>query len=542
MKHTSRRTEHYQQNIITPEEVLKIAIGMGVSLLLLVLIIGYPLYFQDGYTRIATVKFTFLKISLAVGDALLGGAAIIYAVSVRIRTGSEWRELSSTDGFLLFYLAINLISIWRSDLWSEGFWGSEGWYVGFGMQLLLIILYFLISRFLDEDLKIHEIITVVATIVFFWGLLNRFSIRPIPMKFSSPEFISSMGNINWLAGYYAVVFPIILGMYLHSQTRRSRILSGIASTITLAFGLVEGSDSCYVAMCAVLLFFLWMDRKEEEILLRWMELILMLCASAQVMRLIDLMFPEALNMKSAVTELLLGNLTLAAGLPVLIVWILWNGAKQPVQGMRKTSKPAKQVWKTPQISEKKRGQIADITAKGLCLLAGCAVVCYVALSVINTLQGGSLIPGSLFYFDGSWGSGRGNAWTIAGSMFLLMSPLQKLIGVGPDLFAAFLERQESLQALKEAAFGPARLTNAHNEFFTLLITTGILGMGAWIGALYGSISRCCKKAKTNPVCGIYAACIIGYVSNNFFSFQQIENLPYLFLLLGLAEYELRKRS
>ncbi len=506
-----------QQNKGPVGEILQVIIGMGVSLMLVALVIGFSFYFRDGYTQMATVKTGFLQVVLISGDALLGVLAIVYLIR-KACAGALRMQCSVTDVCLLAYLIINAISFYVSGAGMEGIRGTNGWYVGFSTQALLIVFYFLCSRFYDDDLPLTEMIVAATTVVYGWGLLNRFSIEPIEMTYGSPEFISSMGNINWLCGYYAVLFPIVPGAYLLARTKRARILYGGASVITLAFGLVEGSESAYVAMAAVLLFLLWQVRGREEQLLRYMELILILCGSAQVMRIIRLLLPEALNISSRMVDLMLGNLTLIVGICVAIVYA---------------------VWKSKALSQQLRGKIADrmsclVVIAALLVLAG-----YLVLLIVNTRMGGALSTSGALFFDGAWGNSRGTTWMIGLAAYVTLPIVNKWIGIGPDLFAEYIDLIPRLTEMKEAAFGPNRLTNAHNEFLTLLVTVGKLGLAAWLGALLTSMVRSVREAGSDLQGAVYAACIIGYMSNNFFSFQQIENLPFIYLILALAEYRLR---
>ena len=41
---------------------------------------------------------------------------------------------------------------------------------------------------------------------------------------------------------------------------------------------------------------------------------------------------------------------------------------------------------------------------------------------------------------------------------------------------------------------------------------------------------------------LFAACILSYFWHNMFSFEQVENLPYFYLMLGLAENRLRQQK
>ncbi len=125
-------------------------------------------------------------------------------------------------------------------------------------------------------------------------------------------------------------------------------------------------------------------------------------------------------------------------------------------------------------------------------------------------------------------------------IYKFMSPIQKIFGVGQDCFAAFAYGIPDMAARLEAEWGNSRLTNAHNECLTYLVNIGILGLASFIGIFVSSFVRLVKKAEKEPLCYVFAASILSYFFHNQFSFSQIENIPFIFMMLGLGENLLRQ--
>ena len=151
-----------------------------------------------------------------------------------------------------------------------------------------------------------------------------------------------------------------------------------------------------------------------------------------------------------------------------------------------------------------------------------------------------LMENSLFLLDEKWGNGRGIIFKISFELFDRMSPLQKLFGVGADGFSAFAYSIPEMQAYLQSYFGESILTNAHCEIITNLINLGILGTVLYLGVFVSFVARCMKKGEKNPYLYMPAVCVICYFANNLISFAQILNIPFLFLILGIGEYYLRR--
>lgn len=76
--------------------------------------------------------------------------------------------------------------------------------------------------------------------------------------------------------------------------------------------------------------------------------------------------------------------------------------------------------------------------------------------------------------------------------------LHKLFGVGPDAMSGYLYQDGSrkLQLLMEETFGASLvLTNAHNEWLTVLVDTGILGLISYAGIFVSAIVSFLKKKR-----------------------------------------------
>ena len=64
-------------------------------------------------------------------------------------------------------------------------------------------------------------------------------------------------------------------------------------------------------------------------------------------------------------------------------------------------------------------------------------------------------------------------------------------------------------------------------------------MLAFIGIFWSSFQRLLEKAKREPLCYVFAASLLSYFVHNQFSFAQVLNVPYIYMMLGLGESLMR---
>jgi O-antigen ligase len=113
----------------------------------------------------------------------------------------------------------------------------------------------------------------------------------------------------------------------------------------------------------------------------------------------------------------------------------------------------------------------------------------------------------------------------------------------------YADGSESLLAMVKEAFATRRLTNAHNEWLTLLVNTGLLGAVSFAGMMVSAIwrylgvtARCDVKDKVKYVTIVMACgfCLLAYTVNNMISFQQTMSLATISVVLGVGEHYCRK--
>ena len=255
------------------------------------------------------------------------------------------------------------------------------------------------------------------------------------------------------------------------------------------------------------------------------EITMLLGATGTIIAVIRFLFPGAITYIEGTTDFL----TLSP-FPIAILllsggWLIWLRRVN-----QKNTYPIK-AFKTL------------VRIKWICVIGGVALL--IGLIFVNTMWAGSIGPLSdisFLTFSPNWGSKRGATW-IAGVMcFAEQGIVHKLIGIGPDCMKIFIKNNgsEALINLITENFGNSPLSNAHNEWLTILINEGILGFISYVTMMASAIVRYIKRGSTHFIIGACGISILAYCINNMVSFQQSMGTITVFIILGIGEAYARK--
>lgn len=520
-----------------------------VSICAILILVVMPFYFQEGYTHIGTDKSYFFRTGivrmaklllpvLAVWLACTLTKSLIYKTHHREKsTLQSWaadmrKYLVPTDIFCLLYAIAVIVSYFCSDYRQTALWGTRGWFMGMFPQLALVALYLLVSRFQLLEKWLLCLCLPVSAATFVLGCLNRFDIWPLPMPNSGlPAYISTIGNINWYCGYIVAVFFLGVGLlWLDKGTNLSTallsayVLTGFAALIT------NGSDSGLFALAVVLLTLFVLSAGDENALRirRFWLIVLLLAGACFLIMGLRFLFPGRINYTTW-----LGDLLTYSPFPALLLIAAALGLYLSKARDRHPSVTTYFV------------RAMRIAAKILCVAVPAGLLAFALMILINTTHPGSLgalSDKSIFTFNKQWGSYRGATWSIGLRCFAEQDPLHKLVGVGSDCMADFLYTDASPALLETVrdAFKERRLTNAHCELLTLLVNVGLWGALAFAGILFSILKRFLGAREHNAYAAACGLCVLAYIANNLWSFQQSMSVATIFAVMGLGERCLRR--
>ena len=490
-----------------------------------------------------------------------GGASLWVAM----KTGCQnfWQSLTGTELFAVCYIAALCISYLLTDYTEFAKMGADGWNMGFWPQILFLFFFLLLGRTFTTGMAKAGIglMLSASTVVFLLGLLNRYGVNPLHMESSGPGFISTIGNINWYCGYWSVLFPVCCGIFLfrekvlpgsrsaHTGALQQRTpasvlydflpaVSGIAVVIGFATGVSQGSDSGLLVLAAITLILGCFAGKEKEGLRHFIELLLLFCVSLTGLFALQHLFPERNKYQTTGYLFLTGKpWGLIFGVLLLCLYFfLFIRKKNCANGRTKTVENYRDNKLTGTAD---RGIVWTYRAwQILTGLSAAALVLYIGLLIFNTTHPGvipALDGNALFTFNTSWGSSRGATWSIGIHTFLAQNFAHRLFGVGPDSMAAYLYQSDNSTLLAEvrATFGDKRLTNAHGEWITVLVNTGLMGLLSFAAMIISAVGTLfSRKQKTlAKACGLAVLC---YTLHNIFSFEQMMNISQMYLVMGIG--------
>lgn len=516
-------------------------VGIAISLFMAAIIVVMPFYNEEGYAHIGTDKYTFLKNSGIFAVKALAVLLLIWLAAQLVRMWKEGKDkgngtvltqtlhldLSITDLFVLMFGFVVILSFFSSRYQDEAVYGAAGWFMGMATELGFVLLYFLIAHGWRRRKWIPMLFLPVSAVVFVLGYLNRFGIYPIHMTSARPDFISTIGNINWYCGYLVTVF--FSGVYLLWKADftdkwvkgllMAYVAVGFASLVT------QGSSSGILTMMVVLLLMFFWSVADSRRMQSYLEIVFILSAVCLITCVIRLLAPGAITYSEGTTDMF----TLSP-LPLLMAAVS-GGLWYWVKNMSARKKYPEKVFRR--------------LSKIVLIAVGAGAGIFLILLILNTVlpKGlGPLAEISFLKFGPGWGSNRGTTWRAGVMCFLEQDTWHKMVGVGPDCMAAFLynDGSEKLLNLVNGQFGNLRLTNAHNEWLSMLVNVGLLGMISYVGMMITAIVRFLKKGGVSLIAGACGLCLLAYTVNNMVSFQQSMSAATMFVVLGIGEAYARR--
>lgn len=494
----------------------------------------FPLYMKDRYSQMGLYKFRFFLWTSAV--CLIPAGIIVVLRMLGSRNWNSPQELyekcSDLDRVMLFYLGTAAVSWYMSVSRSQAWTGVDGWFMGLRTQLLLVLLYFLVSRNFPWKTIIFAGHFLASGMVFLLGIGHRFGIDPLGMyegidEFYQLLFLSTIGQASWYSSYVCTVLVIGITGFFVSEKPGVRICLGIYCMLGFSTVVTQNSDSAFSAI-AFMMFGLFLAACDSlDGMERFLETALLMLGSFKLMGSLQRIFPDRATQLGGLSEFLSRSmLTWLAFLALCVVYMLFLYYRQTHPDRQKLI--CGRLWR--------RAAVAAVLA---------AVLLYVAAVWMNTtgrLEEWFGVSSTNLYllFDTGWGNSRGFTWKLTLGAFGNFPLFRKLFGVGPDCFAAYCYADPELGAQLDHYFGWGQsLTNAHNEFLNTMFCMGIVGLIAYGMIFLVAFQRFFRGRKKKPF--VLAGMLVGlaYGAHNFFCYQQVCCTPFFFLILGMAENGLR---
>lgn len=497
----------------------------------------FPLFYKKQYSGMGNGKF---KIFLYTSFICIGILLLLSILQYFVSTIQDFSRVFSrrsitysiTDLCVILYYGAVLCSFLFSNFKEEALLGADGWNMGLAAQTIFFFGYFYISRRMKFKKWILYTLFISSGIVFLLGILHRFYIDPTGITEGLTveqklQFLSTIGQSSWYSSFLCTVFPLGFFVFYRSKDRRERIWSGIYTSLAFMTLVTQNSDSAYLALLVVLIILFYVSFDSGFLMKRFWQTVLVLLASFKGIGLLQLLAGK----RCAQLDRL--SVFMSQSMWTTLLFIAISCGYLYVYRVRQTGEGN-----------------APIKRKCFYIFAGLMVISLAGMITFIVLNSNGFLyekwgyynSNNYLLFKNDWGNNRGFSWHFTMVSYQDLPFLKKLFGVGPDCFKAYhYSISEYAQVLKDY-WGGLSLTNAHNEYMTILFNLGITGLFSFVLMIFCGIFRFLRQRKENPYLPAFAMVIAAYAAHNIFCYQQVCCTPFLFILMAIGENMIRNQE
>lgn len=480
----------------------------------------FPLYSTHSYDKLAIAKYEFfctatlcfLGISAVVG-------AVVFLYNPKRYFHTRVLPPSVTDVAMFLFFVIAGLSCLFSKYQEVAFYGSDYRHHGFVMIIMYLLVYFLLSRSYRHQRWIFYIFILSSCLVVWFGLQNFLGQDPLGFlahssKFQTDKSISTIGNKNFFASYLCIFLPVVTVLFVKTRN----VLDAFLCAIGMIFGfgglVVSGSDSGFLGV-GVLLVLIPLIVKNFQELARYFFSLAMLFVSAPLVGLFMKGPKVKLRYEPDVISrtLIEGDKTV-----ILLALFLMLGVLFVIAYLVK-----------PQVTIHTAVKWTYGIIVGLAALAVLGLFFWFSIVDTKTQLGDWE---NYLRFNDYWGSTRGYAWRRLTELYQDFSLQDKLFGTGMDTVGNLLVPRYYTEMINR--FG-LYFENAHNEYLQYLVTTGLLGVTAYLIMIGSGVVRTLKNGMRNPAMLAVGFAVLCYAVQGFVNISQTMTTPLFFVMIGLAE-------
>lgn len=448
-----KRTLSAQQR--QQQDLARLLASAATAMLVAVLCV-FPLYI-DKFSNLGLTKFSggftlILVFAAVLGACLLIGGKVPAGRFVKKDPGVLWLGAFVLTGLVSTVVSLSPVS---------SLWGLGGYYGGFSLVVITALAYLCIRAFgraADVDFLFFGV-GVTSSIVTVLYVLNIFNIDLIgayrdTAVVERAQFFSTLGQKDFNAGFFAIVLPIVFYAWLTAKGRARNIAYGIPMVFGgLALAVVD-AEALTLGVVVAAMVLVCHKNFDTRMVRRGALIGLSFFAWAAWMH----------HMRATVYT--------QGGRSLLSHFGDWQLA---VPGMIFCAA----VWALLYWRARRGKPERSLCTVGRVMTAVC-VAAVVLLFLLANLWPGFPSLGKLddyLVFNDDWGTYRGTGWRAAWGTWSSAPWWRRLLGYGPG----------SMHRAMVAWAGDA-LTDrmntfyaAHNEYLEQLLTTGLLGLVAWVG-------------------------------------------------------------
>lgn len=498
-----------------------------VNYYLLVMFTLFPLFFTDAYFNIRHDKYYFFLI--ATGLVIVAEFLLVMSANVdkkpeeqrleKPKTKPFYKTLSFMDMAFIAFLGINVISTLLSQSPYDALLGTQGRNNGLLLMAFYTAAYFLITRCFKYFEYIFVALAFGSILVYLLAVLNSFYIDPLGMfsqltdKRTITDFSSTIGNKNLLSSYICIALPVTTALSVITEKNIYRAVYLAANALGFMSLMTADSDSGILGMGVfMVVYFVWFLRKITRLKRFFLSASVMLLA-AKVLRLFSLLMNDNNKGFDRFQEIFVFS---------NVGWVLFAVCAVITALLYLLD------YKKSGIVLPKAVPIAVGIFFGVCAAAVIGVVIYFSCIDTKTHLGDL---SKIIRFNDKWGTHRGFMWIRSIWIFGDASFIEKLFGVGPDMFYTAFQPYFS----ELSKYGDGSTNAAHNEYINYLITIGITGLASYLAIVGGTIANAVKYAEKNPMTIVAVSAVICYAVQSVVNLYQPITTPLFFIFIAICE-------
>lgn len=469
----------------------------------------YPLYI-DRFSNLGVTKFTgvftlFLLWCFAIGACVLIGARTVPGRFAAARRDVSLWALAAFAGTTLLATCLSLSPL-------SSVWGLGSYYGGLMMVLFTAVGYLAVRAFAPEKgmdflVGCTGVTVIIVTVLY---VCNIFNIDPIGSYENTAvveraQFFSTLGQKDFNAGYMSVALPLVFYAFLTAKGRARTIGYAIPATFgALALAVVDAEGLTLGIGAAMMILACHKDFDTKKMRRGAIVGVMFFAWAAWMHYMRRSVYTQGgTSLLAKFGEI---RLALPLGLACLLIWagLAWRAHKGK-----------------PEIS--------------LCLLGRVMTAVVLGGGVLVFLLA-NLVPGfpslgkldNFFVFNDDWGTYRGTAWRAAWGAWADAPLWRKLVGYGPGMMHQAVEAWagDDYTARMKTFYA------AHNEYLEQLLSTGLLGLAAWVAFIVSHLRRGFAHWKNSGVAPVMLA-LCSYLVQAIVSIRVSMIFPEVMLLFSL---------
>ena len=487
------------------QQLRKLAARSATAFLLAALCV-FPLYI-DKFSNLGVVKFTGIC-TLSWAFALWLGALV--CVGARPDPGRLPWKADPALWALGAVTASGVVSTVLSLSPGASFWGLGGYYGGCMMVLFTAAGYLAVRAFAPQKILngLTFCVGVTTALVTVLYVLNIFNIDLIGTYADTAvveraQFFSTLGQKNFCSGFMAFALPLVFYAFLVARGPRHTVFYGIPAFFGgLALAVVD-AEGLMLGVGVAALVLICQKNFTTRTLRRLAVIGAFFFFHAGWMQY---MRTHVYTQGGKPMLAALGHVAQRGFVVCLVVWAALYF------GLRGRELPLYRPGR--------------VLAGGI--VAGAAVLTLLANCVPGFPSLGRL--DDVLIFNDNWGTYRGTAWRITVESWLAQPVWRKLLGVGPGMMhtavanwagADITDRMKTFYA-------------AHNEYLELLLTTGVVGLAAWLWFVAAHLRRAAQNWLRPGVAPVTLA-LVSYLAHAVISIRVSMIFPEIMLLFALLQ-------